>query len=194
MAATYQVVHLNGVSPGTQTVITNARFRTDDNNTSDLTNPCLIDTVLRYSFWKHIALLVTGTFTQVSNIRHYSDGTINTWTLGTNGKLVRGARDSGDQGCPTASYQQAAGTVGTTGYSISDATNGHAYYKSQVTPTVNVNSDLVGAPPVIDSTAITVASTLSKGVVMQLLSDTLANGAAQGLQTTKTLTWVVDEI
>lgn len=193
MAASYSVSFRNGVSPGTATTITNARLRTDDNNTADLTNPCIIGSSLNYSYWKHIELAFSGTFTQISNIRHYSDGTINTWTLGTNGKLVRGNRDSGDNGCPTASYQQAAGTTGTTGFSISDATNGHAFYKSQVTPTANVNSDVSGSPATIDTTAYTSAGQ-SKGVVLQLLIDTAANGAVQGVMAAKTLTFIVDEI
>lgn len=193
MAASYSIAFRNAASPGTQTTISNARLRTDDNNTADLTNPCIIGSSLNYSYWKHIELVFTGTFTQISNIRHYSDGTINTWTLGTGGKLVRGNRDSGDNGCPTASYQQAAGTVGTTGYSLSDATNGHAYYKSQSTPTANVNSDLSGSPATIDTTLYTTAGQ-SKGTVLQLLIDTSGNGAVQGVMATKTLTFLADEI
>lgn len=187
MAATYQVVFLNDAGP-TETVITNARFRSDDANTADLTNPCIIDTSVRYSYWKHIALKVNGTFTQVSNIRHYSAGDLDDWTYGTTGAVLRGARDTGDQGCPDANYEQATGTPGVTGDQI--ATD-HAFYSGQVTPTADVNDDVAGSPATISTTAITVAGTRSKGVVMQVKVDT---DAVQGVMATKTLTFKVDEI
>lgn len=192
MVATYQVILNNGGSDGTPTkaVITNARFHSSDSNASDIATPVLIDSVARRSYWKSISLRVNGTFTQVDNIRHYSDGTIG-WTLGAAGKLNRGNRDSGDQGCAEASYELASGTSGTTGHAIDDATDGHTFYKSQSTPTASVANDTTASPATISTTAITVAGTDSKHVVMQVLTDT---DGTQGVQSTETLTWKVDEI
>jgi len=191
VAATYAVQRYTGVSPGSAATITNCRLRTDDANTSDLTNPCIIDTVKRYSYWASINLNITGTFTQVSNIRHYSAGDLNTWTLGTTGMIARGNRDSGDIGCPLASYQQALGTAGTTGYSIADAVNGHTYYNGQTTKTTNLNSDTSGSPATIDTSLYTTNPSNTKFVVIQAVIDT---DATQGVMSAKTLTFKVDEI
>lgn len=184
MAATYAVQILTGAGP-TFTTVTSIRLRTDDANTADLTNPCIIDSVLRYSYWKNVSLNFSGTFTQISNIRHYTDST--SWNWGTNGGLVRGNRDSGDKGCPTANYNQATGTTGTTGDSIAVS---HTYYNGQTTKTTNLNSDTSGAPATIDSSTYASPGN-SKHVVIQVLVDT--NGS-QGLQTAKTNTWITDEI
>jgi hypothetical protein len=192
MAATYQVILNNGVVDGTPTkaVITNARFHSSDSNASDLLTPVLIDSVARRSYWKSISLRVNGAFTQVDNIRHYSDGTIG-WTLGTAGKLNRGNRDSGDHGCLEASFEAATGTSGTTGHAIDDAVDGHTFYNGQTTKTANVANDTSGSPATISTVAITSAGVDSKHIVMQVLTDT---DGTQGVQSTETLTWKVDEI
>lgn len=189
MAATYQVINYNAGSDGsaTKTVVTNVRFRSDDDNTSDLTNPVLIDSVARYSYWKSVCLRVNGTFTQVDNFRHYTDGTIG-WTLGTSGQLDRGNRDTGDHGVPEASYEIAEGTAGTTGDTISST---HTYYSGQSVKIADMSNDTSASPATIDSTAITVATTDTKHIVMQITTDT---DGTQGTQSTETLTWKVDEI
>lgn len=185
MVATYSISRLTGAGP-TVTTVTNVRLRTDDTNTADLTNPCLIDSVLRRSYWASVALSWTGTYSQISNIRHYSDGAIG-WTMGTNGKLIRGNRDSGDIGVPTASYQQATGTGGVTG---DDLVVSHAYYSGQVTKSVTLQTDTSASPATIDSSAYTTDGK-SKHIVLQVYVDT---DATNGLQTAETLTWIVDEI
>lgn len=185
MVATYDVVLLNGAVL-TETVITNGRFRTDDANTADLTNPCLIDSVKRRSYWKAFALKFGGTFSQISNIRIYSNGDIN-WTLGATGKLKLGNRDTGDIGVPDGSYVQATGTPGVTG---NDFESSHAYFSGQTTKSVNMNSITSAGPKVVDSSNYTVAGR-SKHAVLQLEVDT---DATQGLMATKTLTFLVDEI
>lgn len=188
MTATYAVIFLNGAAPTpTQTAISSIRFRTDDNNTADLTNPCKIKNVLTRSFWKGVALQPNSTFTQVSNFRHYCDGAIG-WTLGTLGKLKRGNRDSGDNGCPLGSYVQATGVVNSSGDNMD--TN-HTYYSSQTVKSVNIQGDTSSSPALIDSTPITVAGTLCKHIVMQVEVDI---DAVQGVQGTETLSWLVDEI
>lgn len=185
MVATYTISRLTGSGP-TVTTVTNVRLRTDDANTADLTNPCLIDTVLRRSYWASVALSFTGTYSQISNIRHYSDGTIG-WTYGTNGKLIRGNRDTGDIGCPTASYQQATGTGGVTG---DDLVASHSYYSGQTTKSVTLQTDTSGSPALIDSTAY-VADNKSKHIVLQVYVDT---DATNGVQSAETMTFICDEI
>ena len=49
MAATYAVQILTGSGP-TFTTVTSIRLRTDDANTADLTNPCIIGASLTYSY------------------------------------------------------------------------------------------------------------------------------------------------
>lgn len=186
MVATYSIERLTGAGP-TATVVTNVRLRTDDANTADLTNPVVFSASAQgRSYWAHVRLAFAGTFSQVSNIRHYSDGNIG-WTYGTLGQLYRGNRDSGDAGCPNASYQQASGTPGVVGDNLATS---HAYYSGQSTPTVNINNDTSGSPMQVDSNAYTVAGS-TYGVVLQVLVDT---DATQGIQTTETLTFMVDEI
>lgn len=185
MVATYAVQRGIGVGP-TWSTVTSVRLRTDDTNTADLTNPCLIDSVLRRSYWASICLLLGGTFSQVSNIRHYCDGTIG-WTLGTSGKLKRGNRDSGDHGVPDGSYVQATGTPGVTG---NDLESSHIYYSGQTTKSVNITTDTSGSPATIDSTAY-VAGGRTKHIVLQAEIDT---NATQGVQTAETMTFIVDEI
>lgn len=186
MVATYSIERLTGAGP-TATVVTTVRLRTDDANTADLTNPVSFSTGSQgRSYWASIRLAFTGTFSQISNIRHYSDGAIG-WTFGTAGKLYRGNRDSGDVGVPDGSYQQASGTPGVLGNNLETS---HSYFSGQSTPSVNINSDTSGSPATIDSNAYVSAGN-SYHVVLQVLVDT---DATQGLQSAETLTFMVDEI
>ena len=196
MAATVEVQEITGPAGNkTYTTITNRvrLFTADqatDQSSPQLTYPVPIpDSGFNYSYWKHICLYVTGTFTKVDNIRHYSDGSIG-WNFGTGGELRRGNRDSGDHGCPESEYQQASGTQGTTGYAIEDSTNGHTYYKSQNTPTANVANDTSDNPAVIDSTGLT-SPGRTKSVVLQVK---VASNATSGVQPAETLTWKYDVI
>jgi hypothetical protein len=164
------------------------RLRTDDANTADLTNPIPIDTVLRLSFWASIRIDITGTFTEVSNIRHHCDAGGIGWTMGATGQLQRGNRDTGDMGVPNASYEQATGSVGTTGNNISAS---HTFYSGQTVKVADLSSDNgAGNAKLIDSTTYTGVSP-TKHIVLQVLVDT---DATSGLQTAETLTWLVDEI
>ena len=188
---------MTGAGP-TYTSITNrVRLFSDDvatnQSTPQTTNPVIIPaSSYNYSYWKAVCLDLAGSGFIINNVRHYSNGDVtSTWHMGTDGKLQRGNRDSGDIGCPDGSYQQAGGVAGTTGYAIDDATDsyGHAYYKSQTTPTADVNSDVVGSPATVDSTTHTIAEK-TKHVVLQAK---IASDATQGTQTAVTLTWKYDE-
>lgn len=195
MVATVTVQEITGAAGSkTYTSITNrVRLFTSDQatnqSTPQTTYPVPIPAAsYNYSYWKAICLDLAGSGFTITNVRHYSDGAIG-WNFGTGGELRRGNRDAGDKGCPDASYEQAAGTEGTTGYSIEDASNGHTYYKSQTTPTADVASDTSGSPATIDSGTHTTAEK-TKHVVLQVK---VASDATQGTQTAETLTWKYDE-
>ncbi len=193
MTATITLEHWNAGSDGSPAYTSlptgppNFRFKTDDTgSTLDSNNPIPIPaSSFNYSFWAHIGMNLGGTFTQVSNIRHYCDGSIG-WTFGTGGELRRGNRDSGDKGCPTASYDKASGTTGTTGDDLAT----HTYFSGQTTKTANINSDTSGSPATIDTSTYTTAGR-TKAIVLQVK---VASDATQGSQTSETLTWLYDEI
>jgi hypothetical protein len=193
MVATVAVEYWNGGTDGSpnKTSASTFRFRSDDSPaTIDNTNPLIVpDSGLNYSYWSHIALAISGTFTEVSNIRFYSDGTIN-WTLGTDGVVNRGNRDSGDNGVAEADYEVATGTSGETGDAIDDGTNGHSYYNGQTTPVSDVTSDTSASPATIDSSTYSTSSS-TKAVVLQTIIDT---DATQGTQASETFTFLYDEI
>jgi len=161
MAEVATVYEINGVSPGTKTSLLNkvARFCTQDAVQPNLNNPCKVPPAGSYfSFRKTHCLGITGDFNQVRDIYIHSDGQFNNdWGLG-DGALLIATRDTGDNGLPidvalhgSNEYAQASGQVGTTGDSIDDPTNGHPYYKSQVSPTMDFDLCLSDSPLLIDS-------------------------------------------
>ena len=194
MVATVNVQEYNGSGP-TATVITQGRYCTMDSYNPGLSNPCVVPTAdYNYSFWKSHNIAFSGDFTQISNIRWYTSGSVRTnWALGTNGGLFVAVKSTGDNGCPVASYDQAAGTTGTTGYDIDNVTNGHTYYKSGTSNhAVPVDADtyVSGSTLLVDSTAYTSAD-VSKLVVTQVK---IATDATQGDKAAETLTFRYDEI
>lgn len=191
MAATVNVEEGNGSGP-TWTVITSGRYCTTDSYNPGSNYPCVVPTSgNNYSYWKHHRIAWTGIGTQISNIRWYTPGNVaSTWQLGTGGQLMVGLRDSGDHGCPTANYQQATGTQGTTGHYIKDATNGHAYYNSQAATPGNADNYTSASPLTVDTTVYT-DNGASKSVVTQV---NLATDATQGDKSNITFTFLYDEI
>lgn len=188
------------VGSKTFTNITNrVRLFTSDlatnQGTAQITFPVPIPTSsFNYSYWKHICLDISGTFTKVDNIRHYSDGAIG-WNFGTLGELRRGNRDSGDIGCgvDTANghadnYEQAHGGVeGTTGAELGV---NHAFFAGQTTKTTDIDLDVAPNGVVVDSAGETVAGK-TLAVVVQVKVDT---DATSGVQTAETMTWKYDVI
>lgn len=190
MAATVDVVEGNQASV-VWTVITTGRYCTSDSYNPGSANPCVVPTSgSYYSYWKHHALKLSDTFTQINNIRWFTDGTI-PWTLGTGGMVGLVPRDSGDNGCPVGNYQQSTGTAGTTGDYIKDGVNGHAYYKAQAAAFTNVTGYQSGSPLTVDTTNYTTATAATKSVVTQVK---LATDATQGTQGSETFTFRYDEI
>jgi len=191
MTATVNVEEGNGAGP-TWTVITSGRYCTRDSYNPGDNDPCVVPSAgNNYSYWKNHRIAFSGTFTKILNIKWYTSGSVaSNWDLGTGGVLCVGIRDSGDNGCPTGSYQQAAGTQGTTGNYMDHAVNGHAYYKDQTATPADADSYTSASPLTIDSTEYTVAGS-SKHVVTQVK---LATDAVQGDKANETMTWLYDEI
>ena len=191
MAATVDVQEGNG-SAVTWTTITSARFCTTDSYNPGTNYPCVIPTSgYNYSYWKHHCLNLSGTFTQISNIRFRCDGSID-WTLGTYGELRVGYRGTNGEphGCPEANYNMATGTEGTTGHSIEDPTNGHSYYNGESPATRNIENFVSGSELTVDNNTYTSAGR-TYSVVLQVKIDT---DATQGEQADEVLTWLYDEI
>jgi hypothetical protein len=196
LAATVVVKEING-APGSKVYTTvdnasnKARYKTKDEVTSDLNYPCVIPTSgFNYSYWKSHCLAISGTYTQITNLRWYSAGDPS-WDLGTSGMVMVAQRSSGDHGCPDASYAQATGTQGTTGYYLFDATNGHSYFKSGVGATpVHVGTYISSSMMNVDTTSTYTGTTYTYNVVTQVKIDTAANGALQGLKTATTYRYI----
>jgi len=189
--ATVEIKQLTGAGP-TATAVTTPRLSTSDSAAPGTANPIpILADGLSYSYWMSLQLTITAMndATLLNNHKFYSDGTIG-WTLGTGGKLVVGLRDSGDNGCPAASYDQAGGTEGTTGYDMEDDTNGHAYYKGQDPETGEVEDYTSAAPLTVDSGDHEEAEAF-KHVVLQAK---VADDATRGAQSAETLTFRWDEV
>jgi len=193
LVATVNVQQITGApaSKVYNTIATSTRLQTKDQFApTDTSFPIPIPTSgFKHSYWVSICLDLSGAFTKINNIKFWSDGAIG-WNFGTGGELRRGKRDTGDQGCPDTSYEQAAGTEGDTGYAIEDATNGNDYYKGQSTPTQNVANDTSGNKCQVDTTDYTSAGK-TKHLVLQCK---IANDAVQGEQNGEVLTFSYDEI
>lgn len=107
MPATVQIIEKNGVG-GTPTDKTSGtiRFKNADNATVDLNDPMVVpNSGTDYSFEKWIRLNVTGgTYSQITNIRAYSDGANGLGTgIGLHARAV-------------ASYATPAEATSTSGY------------------------------------------------------------------------------
>lgn len=205
MVATVVIQEVTGTTVTYQTVTNRTRLMTVDAFTNQVTaqtsNPVIIPAAagagyasgnFNYSFWKSVCLDISGSGFIVTNINHYSNGDIGTWTFGTGGALNRGsitgAKGSVAQGCPTANYAQATGVVGTSGDPIDNAGAGHPYYKSSG-GVADVNSDTSGSLALMDAGPYSTANK-SNMIVLQVK---VGYDGTQGTQTAKTLTWQYDE-
>lgn len=120
MVATVEVFYdfggTNG-SPATQqdtsALSPNLRFKTADNATIDNINPIPIPTSgTNRSFWKSVYMEVTGgSFTQIDNVKFYTDGSGFGTGITTNVGDELPTKNSGSN----AGYEVATGVVGTSG-------------------------------------------------------------------------------
>ncbi len=191
MVASVGIYEITGTAANpTYTQLTSSRYSLSDNIAPGLNNPVPIPTTgFNYSFWKHHVLNFTGTFTQINNIRWYTDGAIG-WNLGTSGNLYIGKRASGDAGAPVSTgYLNASGSTTTCVLLLS----GHTYYQqgNAISGTwVTAQTYISGALLTVDSTNYA-TSGYSKILVTQVA---VATNATQGTQTAETVTFLYDEI
>jgi len=190
--ATVNVSQLTGAGPSA-TVVTTPRLSTSDSAAPGTGNPIPIPAAdFNFSYWMSLQLTISAMndATLLNNHKFYSDGAIG-WNLGTGGKLVIGLRDTGDNGCPAGSYDQATGSEGTTGDDMEDDTDGHAYYKGQDPETGLVSAYTSGAMLTVDTGDHSAAEAF-KHVVIQAK---VADDATRGLQSpAETLTFQYDEV
>lgn len=194
MTATVEVREVNGIAAAmTFTALTSARYSTSDSATPGTNSPIPIPTSnFNYSYWKQQGLYMHGAFTQIDNIRFYTDGDIG-WNYGTSGALYVGLCSGTDKGVwtsnniqPLTQYMQASGTAGTTGTSIT-ASGGHG----QASGWAKASVYTAGSELQVDSTAHTTSGDISKLLVTQVAID---DDATQGTQTAETVSFRYDEI
>ncbi|MFA6371288.1 MAG: hypothetical protein WCW68_01550 [Methanothrix sp.] len=171
MAEVITIEQLTDAAPNYNEV-TAIRFCTSDEHAPGLLTPCKVPptgVAAYYSFWITLCLNYSGDFSLINNLRFWGPGNIaDTWFSGSKGRMVAGRLDSssGGHGFLVASYQQSAGTSGLTGYSIKDATNGHAVYKGQTISVIDVDTLSEASPLVVDTRDI-VAAGRSKCLLLQ---------------------------
>jgi hypothetical protein len=164
-------------------------------------NPCKVPAagLINFSFWVETALEGSGTYGRVTNIYWFCNDDIRSdWDLGVLGGLWGGKRNSGDNGCPNSvsyhgsdEYAAPAGVVGTSGYSIIDAVNGHPYYKTAPHGRIDLQLCTPAAPLLIDSTAyVNNATFRSKSLISQV---GIGPDGVQGDKGAKTFSWQYDE-
>lgn len=175
MAAIVQVVGLYGES-GTKIALTTQRYNTAIPSQRDpgLAYPCNIPPAgtLYRSCWMYTGLeVVGGTYSQLTNFRWFTSGTIKQdWGLGS-GKVQVALRDSGDHGCPMGNYAPPTGVAGLYGYDIKHPQYGHPYYKDQTVACADADQYTSSNPLIFDSSVITPTSSskVTKFVVTQLV-------------------------
>lgn len=167
MAATVQIVELNGASPtATDKTSGTIRFKKADNATVDLSNPLVVPPTsgFDYSFVKVVRMKVTGgSYTQITNPRWYTDGSSG---LGTGVDIFAKA---------AASYTQPAQASSVSGY-----TDLFTYVSGSP-----LDGDANNAAPF--------TSTGEKGDFIEMIMR-VAETASQGVPTAETLTCAWDEI
>jgi len=180
MAATVDVQEGNGVGP-TWTTVTAAKFCTEDVYNPGTTNPIPIPAAgSKYSYWKSHQLHLSGTYTEISNIKIYTDG----------GGFEAGAvtyiyHKSSDYGVPQANYDQASGTPGDTG-DEAQATHTRAF-----TGKTDLFSYVLATPCDVDAGPYNTPDEDTKHIVLQLEVD---NTATPGEKSPETISWQYDEV
>lgn len=177
MAATVQIVGYYG-SPLAKASLTVQRYNTAIPSQRDpgLATPCNVPpTGETYrSAWVFTGAEITGgTYSQCSNWRWGTSGTINDlWGLGS-GKVQVAILDDGStgHGCPVASLETPTGVNGSYGYDIKDVTHGIAFYNGETAPCDDADTYNTSNPLLFDSTVITPASAskITKMVTHQLV-------------------------
>jgi hypothetical protein len=177
MAATCDVKEINGVPAGVYTTITNSRLCSDDVYNPATSYPVAIPAAgTNYSFWKSLCLEFTGVYTQVTNVTVYTGGTLG-WGLGCVVYV-------GDETLGAGAYEQATGTVGTTGDEMV-ATHGGITAKTDLFTYTSLSKKSVDVGP------ITGSGSRSNHIVVQGDVDSTAT---QGVKPADTITFTYDEV
>jgi len=174
MSAQVSVQEGNG-NPVTWTTIENARFCTADTYNPGTNYKIPIPASgINYSFWKSHCLAISGVYTEISNVRWYTDGT----GFGTGVEVYV---------CPSGltedQYSQATGIEGKTGDEMV-ANHPHVLAASGAFNYTSTNPLLVDAGP-ISGTAIT------NHIVLQMAVN---SNASPGQLSAETFTFVYDEV
>lgn len=174
-------------SPGTSPTVTNLRFRTDDANTQDSTNPIpIVAATTKRSYWRQIYLeATTAPTTKVDNVKWYTDGS----AFGTGVTLKAGDQVPTKTSVSDAGYEVATGTPGDTGdemvaahAGLTSSSDAHATYTSGSALTVTIGE----ASAQIDAIGET-----THYVVLQL---EVIDTASPGTLSADTFTFQYDEI
>jgi len=172
MAAVVDVQEGNGAAV-TWNLVTAARFCTADDPAPAATNPIPIPAAgTNRSYWKSHAIAFSGAFTNVTNVKIYTDG------VGFGSGCIEYI---GVETLTLAQYAQATGTPGTTG---NEMVASHANIASKQLLFAFTST----SPKTVDAGPIT--SGRCKHVVTQLDVDPTA---AAGTKTAETITWRYDE-
>jgi hypothetical protein len=186
MAASITIIELNGAAPGAPTDKTSGtvRFKNADNATVDLVNPLVVPTAnTEYSYQKYLRLRDNGdNYTQITDIRAYSDGT------------------GYEHGSPETAKLWYATSAGYAAPEVPTETVDPPQYPNSGSPTAAMENlfDAVSGSPIDLDTHF--PGPYTPGSPLEFIGDFLVLvaeievGAAQGLLTAETLTWAWDEI
>lgn len=176
MAATVDVREINGAAAGTPSVVTAAKFCTADVFNPGTANPIPIPAAgSKYSYWKSHELYLTGTYTEISNIKIYTDG-------GGFGTGI--AVNIGDETLVAGSYEQATGTPGDTGDEVVANHTG-------ITGVTDLFGYDLASPKDVDAGPYSAPPERTKHVVLQM---DVINTASPGEKTPETITFQYDEV
>jgi len=174
-------------TPGSETITTNVRHKSADDNTQDTNNPCVVPAAgTNYSYWRQIYLqCTTGPDTQVDNIKFYTDGTLG-WGVGIT--MMVGNETPTKNSGSNAGYEVATGTPGTSGDEMVGAHAG-------LTGSTDVFSYTSGASKSVSiSEAGSIINAIGEMCNYIILQLNIATTATSGTKATETLTFQYDEI
>ncbi len=182
MAATIQIRRQTGAGPTNDDITSiNTRLSTSDNHyTTETTNPIPIPTAgTNYSFWCVTQLFAFTTPTgTIDNIRWYTDGTD---SLGTGVTMSVATANV---------YDQATGTVGTTGTELTVANYGNGTTDLDAAP-VDAFGKTSAAPQTVAGSIVNPATGDFGDLVV--FQSAVVSTATAGTTTTETITWQYDE-
>jgi hypothetical protein len=174
MAAIVQIVGFYGPAPGTKTSLTVQRYNTAIPSQRDpgLAFPCNVPAtgLTNRSCWVYTGAEITGgTYSQLTNWRWGTPGSIKSdWGLGS-GKVQVALKSGADAGCPVASYFAPTGVSSEYGYDILDPVHGIPYYSGE--SCADADNYTTNSPLVFDTTVYTPSSPskITKLVTHQLV-------------------------